>query len=223
MLSMTETFNYPHKTGVILCGGEGSRMSEVTDQVGLPKHLLDIGNEQSPATRLAMQLSQHCDKLICTTRSSEAKAQFDKHFAEAGIDVTTVIREPLAEQKGDLAAVEKEMWPLAQLLITNGDLVFEEDVISDFIAKHYKLLAPSVRGREGNPEQQHGKFDVFNSRISVANRQAILSYINNGVPAQILTEVIRMVRGQVVKVPTIGNIDTPEDLERIRKVMQTIL
>ena len=55
MLLMTETFHYPHKTdvypyktGVILCGGKGSRMKEVTDPAGLPKHLLDIGDIDTP-------------------------------------------------------------------------------------------------------------------------------------------------------------------------------
>ena len=40
-------------TGVILASGEGSRMSELTEKMGLPKHLFPLGGEAVIA-RLAL-------------------------------------------------------------------------------------------------------------------------------------------------------------------------
>jgi len=211
-----QKYDYPYGTGVILCGGEGSRMREVCDAEGVPKHLLDLGNGETPVTRLARQINPHVDKIICTVRDETVKPKFDEAFANAGVEVETLIRvnaENLPDQKGDMQAVYDNMWAMSRLVTLNGDLVLDDAFIENFLSTHYNKLfaSPPIRGREeGEP--------FTNAIINILSQGDIRRYIEGG-PTLVGVAVMQLLRRNIVNIPTIANLNKPEDLAKAKAAL----
>ena len=68
-------------TSVIFASGKGERMKEVTSSLRVPKHLLPLPQGETPVTRLAKQLTEFSQRIICIVEKGQ-KELFDAKFLE---------------------------------------------------------------------------------------------------------------------------------------------
>lgn len=201
-----------YKTGLILAAGEGKRMKPLRESMGVPKQLLPLPNGETIAGRLATSLGKKCDQIICAIRSEADREQFAQALSVAGVPVQIHVKQNPIEYT-ELAEIAHAFPLTGNIIQTNGDLIFPDGVVEGFIDR-YGDCDYFVRGREGNRANQSGALDIFNSRISVlpARELALFSPLNKR--HAVVALALSLILNRVDKVPTLFNVDTPEDYQR---------
>lgn len=199
-----------YKTAVILASGKGSRMNDLS-AASMPKHLRVLPNGQTIVGRVAESLAPVCDRMICTILSEEHRAAFEKAFERVNRPVEIVVKETPGEFT-EIPQVSK-LIDHGNIIQTNGDLITADGVLADFVLK-YGDRNHFFRGREGNPENKRGYFDIFNSRISVVPQHIFREFSSTTKLKALLRLGVSLILGRVAKVPTLFNIDTPQDYQK---------
>lgn len=116
-------------TSFILAGWLGSRMKEITDKSGVPKHLLPLWNGETPVSRLVRQLSSSSDRIICVVRIWQEELYRD---LVSGIQVVSwwENNKNFSDMPHILRNVQNKS---DMLLFTTGDLVFDDGVMEEWL------------------------------------------------------------------------------------------
>ncbi|MBF0299654.1 MAG: NTP transferase domain-containing protein [Oligoflexia bacterium] len=120
-------------TAVILASGEGSRLKETTEQLGIPKHLLSIG-KTNIINRLVHEFSLCCDEIICIT-TKQYFEQFNRNFQQFPFEVKVICKSDLGF-KGDFLATANAS--NEHIILTMGDLIFPLGEIDNFVKNTQK-------------------------------------------------------------------------------------
>jgi len=165
--------------GVIMAAGKGSRMTEglkrrgpdgygdrlaIENTVGsyrdredniLPKHLLPLGNGETPLGRLEKEMIKVCSRIITLVPE----------------DKTTLFEERKTNKNNKIVSTSggftQNLQTLAQqniedvILLTTGDLIFLEEEIISFYEKNksHSTKGKNVIGFETNKDMKKGRFD----------------------------------------------------------------
>jgi CTP:molybdopterin cytidylyltransferase MocA len=116
-------------TGFILASGEGSRMTSLTAKLGLPKHLLPLGNSTVTGRTIA-QLNECCDQVTVIVKETESN-QFQTELTKSGCKFTIATKKKAGFQ-GDFAAALSATQH-SHAILTVGDLVFPDNAIVQFV------------------------------------------------------------------------------------------
>ncbi|MBF0366309.1 MAG: NTP transferase domain-containing protein [Oligoflexia bacterium] len=115
-------------TGVILASGEGSRLKTLSKTLGVPKHLFPIGNA-TIITRIANELHQSCDELLCITKESYLP-QYREAFKLLPFAIKVISKEAPGF-RGDFMATKEAKYD--HIVLTVGDLIFPEGELTRFV------------------------------------------------------------------------------------------
>ena len=108
-------------TLAVLCSGEGSRMAESTRQRGVPKHLLPLRDENTTG-RVIRQASAFVDNALCVVAPGRGDL-FRTHLP--GVHV--VEKQAGTPFLSDLAVLSQHVADTSRIIVTTGDLVFDDD------------------------------------------------------------------------------------------------
>jgi len=118
-------------TGVIMASGEGSRLRPVTQMLGLPKHLLPLG-ETSSVALIIKELKRSCNQIILVCGKDEKNIFEDKIL---NIDKNIeIISKDTSGFAGDYLIAYKHA-KNEHIVLTVGDIVFKKDELIRIIKK----------------------------------------------------------------------------------------
>lgn len=207
--------------GVILAGGEGSRMKPLLEKLEIPKHLLPVGNETS-ATRLARQLKPFCDKIFCVAREATIDI-FKQRFAENGLNVEVIGKvDDIKPFVRDFEVLQKNISQNSQIMLIDGDLVFSSKEISHFCKKAQETNNPLLCLERKAIFK--GDFAIRCSAFSAAFLDKILEHELNPNDwkslFRFMLKIIFSEKPKITFVNTIANLNTPEQYYRAKKLSE---
>ena len=190
-----------------MASGEGSRLKELSRILGCPKHLFSIANK-TVAGRIASELSQCCNQVICITQNHHVH-KFEQEFKKLPFPVE-IISKKHDGFKGDFeCASEKARYD--HVIVTVGDIIFPEHEIINFAIKTQKKRDKFIVAFD---KGQLTKFDL--RMVMFATTKTMLKEIVDLNPESYL-EVIKRAFYYLLKnktrfafVKTLFNINTPE-------------
>lgn len=196
-------------TLAVLCSGEGSRMAESTRERGLPKHLLPLSNGENVTSRIIRQAGTFVNKALCVVAPGQGDL-FRKHLPPG---VNVVEKEPGKPFLSDLATVSQHVADSSRIIVTTGDLVFDENEAQ----RAFALLAGDTHtriifGREqGLPIRLFGTsvhriFWIVQAGTNPEKGSSVVSTILKIYLRDILTG-----RFRVSRMTTLWNINTEND------------
>ncbi|MEI8348023.1 MAG: NTP transferase domain-containing protein [Pseudomonadota bacterium] len=205
-------------TGFIFASGEGSRLKELVQSLGLPKHLFPIGNT-TIAGRLATQLSNTCQEIVCVTQEAQVQ-QCQESFKSLPFPVK-VIAKSKKGFRGDFEALTTATHE--HIVLTMGDLIFPDSEVDLFVQKS-----------QINREQAILAFDA--DRIKVPRFPTVVDFriVMTAIPKNLLSELIPLNpesffsigfafvrnyfknRVSMALVKTLYNVNTPESYEEAK-------
>lgn len=199
-------------TLAVLCSGEGSRMAESTKRRGVPKHLLPLWNDENTTSRIVRQASTFVDNTLCVVAPGREDL-FRTHLP--GVHV--IAKQPGAPFLSDLTALSQHVAGTSRIIITTGDLVFDENEAQ----RAFTLLAGDTHtriifGREsGLPIRLFGTSMTQLSRIVQAgtNPEKVSS-----VASTVLKVYLRDIlfgRFRFSRLNTLWNINTEFDYQAV--------
>ncbi len=215
-------------TSVIFASGKGERMREITSSFWVPKHLLPLPQGETPATRLAKQLTEFSQRIICIVEKGQ-KELFDAKFLEVEMwNVEVYEREAGWENFiNDLQALQKIIWGSTwNILITTGDLVFEGESIKRQLQKMW--------AREGKidivSDWERLKVDGFKPPMRLVSIPSALisSLVHQKISPENIFSLIQFALRNISMLPfvrigfvhTLANLNTPEDYTHILEVLE---
>jgi dTDP-glucose pyrophosphorylase len=164
-LYISDIIYEPHKqvAAVIMAGGKGSRLSEVTK--GIPKPLMKI-NGKPILEEIITALKKH--KITQIYISLNYKAQLIRNYfgngSKFGVNIKYLIEKRKLGTAGALSLLPKD--DLSEtLLVVNGDVLTATNLqsIIDFHRNHRLLMC--VAAKEYNLEIPFGVFDITNGYL----------------------------------------------------------
>ena len=199
-------------TALILAAGEGSRLKSYCQEKGLPKHLLPLPNRETIIGRLAKSLVKDCDEIVVAIKYEEHKPLFEQELTKYINNFTVFVKTPNNQEYSEIKEASKFI--TNNLVVqTNGDLIFADGVIEDFLNRN-KNKNYFYRGREGNNKNTAGFFDIFNSRISILPKSDLEKFNYDNKIYVIRNLLKSLILNRVEKVPTLFNVDTLEDYKK---------
>ncbi len=195
-------------TGIVLASGEGSRLQEVSQKLGLPKHLFPLG-EESLIERTLKNMAPHCQQLVCITQK-QFVSLFEEKLKHLPFEVQIVAK----EKDGFIGDLEKarQMAQSSHILLTVGDLVFPSSAISEFIQRINikKINLGLDRSAINFPKQM----DLRIALVSFPKEMIeLFLHINPEKHSQIIPRALKLlIQGKItVKwTRTLFNINTPD-------------
>jgi molybdopterin-guanine dinucleotide biosynthesis protein A len=120
-------------TGIVLASGEGSRLRELSQILGLPKHLFPLGDSTSVG-RIAHAMAPLCQEVLCLTRQEE-NALFGQKLSALPFPVRIISKEQQGFRGDFLAAFQSTS---DHIVLTVGDLIFPDGELQNFILRAQK-------------------------------------------------------------------------------------
>ena len=147
---------------LILAAGAGSRLNEITG--GLPKPLVDINGTPLIQRQIDLLKKKNIQKIIVIRGFKSNEFQLD------GVTYVDDIKYHEHDQLGSLITAESEL--NEDLLITFGDIVFDENVIEQILSSKVNFgvaidlnWTESYKKRTDNPIELAGKVLIKDGKI----------------------------------------------------------
>jgi molybdopterin-guanine dinucleotide biosynthesis protein A len=202
-------------TGIVLASGKGSRMEPLTKELGVPKHLLPIG-EETLITRICHQLSHDCE-VVLHTCPIEHEDAFKKALQDEELKVATIIaREGFL---GDFTVILKHLkQSTTRIAIVTGDLVFDDEQLKRFLEKSKKRGKTIVLGlRNGDAKLIDPAISAISFPLDFLE-EVIKQNINPENIKEVILFALKQVfqRGIIIRhLPVLANINTPQDYNEL--------
>jgi len=202
---------------VILAGGEGTRIKELSAELRKPKHLFPLGNE-NPTSRLARQLEPFSERIFCAVNAGQ-KALFQKELPKYVEVVEKTEGKPFLS---DINEVLKKP-TLEDLIITTGDLIFSDEEIERTFNNKLKSLQIITDSDE---------MLSLPMRFAILPREILVRFCEQEVNPEKIGSVLKflfrnlvfeILKGEVgiSSIKTIANLNTPDDYWEVLQNFQT--
>lgn len=210
-------------TSIILAGWHGTRMRQETEKFWVPKHLLPLWNNETPVGRLARQLRADSDRIICLVRPGQEEL-FKEHVPDVEIISSLPDWVPFLDSLNALK--KKTQITSDQVLLTTGDLVFEDQVIRNAISTlHNPLCTHLFTQKWKHWHRIHVRFFCTPTK----KIEQILASPPKSEKVQhiflplIHTYGLDFLRGRIKRtnIQLIANLNKPEDVQLAREKLQT--
>ncbi len=201
-------------TGVIFASGEGSRLAQLSQQLGVPKHLFPLGNS-SIVERIVAELSKRCQQIVCIT-NAEHCAKFQQVFANSPYTVEVVAKEGQGFHGDFMTAFHKAKYD--HIVLTVGDLIFDDGVLDKFVEMAQKKRSKALLTFDSERLQPLAFPPLLDFRIVATSApRDVLREIADLDPESFWSVTARFckffARNRVALrfIPTLFNINTPEN------------